>query len=98
PRDLLSFPTRRSSDLQVAGFSDLKKPCDMCPHELGQLRLNLAPIRFMPKRDSPTLRQFANVSAQPFLCENGLLQEFPLCRRAQPDRKSTRLNSSHVKI
>src|SRR5690606_41790198 len=69
PRELLSFPTRRSSDL---GFSFFTLGVD----------------RF-PKIDLPTISvRTSNPGAAPEEIETEITE----------DRKSTRLNSSHVKI
>src|SRR5690606_40989399 len=76
PRDLRSFPTRRSSDLRVSEVLQIPWGRDemIAPREMGQ---------------SGTDVRLVGEAAQrlPFAIE---------CK-AQ-DRKSTRLNSSHVKI
>src|SRR5690606_41652961 len=83
-RDLHSFPTRRSSDLQVAGTY----PTIRC-EALGRT----PPInKFQCGEFKASLRH-----KNPFFHFPGLIcSKFPLSLAS--DRKSTRLNSSHVKI
>src|SRR5690606_40460728 len=89
PRDLHSFPTRRSSDLCAP-------PC-RCPrgtivdHELfnrSQFDVDLAAAR-SPARVFKKALQHADAV---------LKARFEGQRDIHKDRKSTRLNSSHVKI
>src|SRR5204862_3798320 len=76
PRDLHSFPTRRSSDLP---------PSAACPSQETPMSLScLRSSRSVVDRLSASL-----ASAYAASCR--------LCDPA-PDRKSTRLNSSHVEI
>src|SRR5207302_5655017 len=93
---LHSFPTRRSSDLAPPPQPDRKnKPTNVEARTLvftelayattsGWLRIDLS-VRRLP------VRQPTNHLLGPWLCPAAE-------RRAGQDRKSTRLNSSHVKI
>src|SRR5690606_40782179 len=91
PRDLHSFPTRRSSDLSApdrlsrvsSGMRELASPGKSArssngPPSLYENILLSAQIQIPPLRFRPTRTWSAG--------------------RARRDRKSTRLNSSHVKI
>src|SRR5690606_41655787 len=69
-RDLHSFPTRRSSDLNRFGRTGSRP---LFPCRISQLRVKAGVMR------PPTSAIKSRISAK-------------------PDRKSTRLNSSHVKI
>src|SRR5690606_41608144 len=73
PRDLHSFPTRRSSDLRLTGHRGNRRPSREATH--------------------------AALSSQQHARVCGFLNAeiFPNRDRGE-DRKSTRLNSSHVKI
>src|SRR5690606_40655461 len=77
PRDLHSFPTRRSSDLCQGR------------HDHQPLRRRLEDTS-TPRAQSRAPRRFPGSDSRP--CS------LPRCRRCARDRKSTRLNSSHVKI
>src|SRR5699024_12566243 len=76
--DLLSFPTRRSSDL-------LKNLHIL--HDYGYLSLNVEQLR-------PVLARLEMFTLVQYTHGNRL----ELLRCLTPDRKSTRLNSSHVSI
>src|SRR5690606_40823168 len=81
-RDLLSFPTRRSSDLEPGAEPRGERGCDVAEHHgpvgthIGGETIRHGP----PPHDDGYARPSASRS--------------PRCA----DRKSTRLNSSHVKI
>src|SRR5690606_42100819 len=83
-RDLLSFPPRRSSDLVLALELQAPPRHAACGVHAGELGEDAA----------PQLR--AQLSARPAEGARHSDRDRPLIRRQ--DRKSTRLNSSHVKI
>src|SRR5690606_41561992 len=89
PRDLHSFPTRRSSDLRFPDLLDGQERlrCDLCGHAAilccGQFRRE----RCNPRRSTHPVVAVTQDAVVRGLCPDGAL-----------DRKSTRLNSSHVKI
>src|SRR5690606_40656560 len=84
-RDLHSFPTRRSSDLEGRGR--------------GRARRRGAALRRADERGARNARSSAERSARD---RRAGTTPLPLAISARPlsrrDRKSTRLNSSHVKI
>src|SRR5205814_9846415 len=85
-RDPPSFPTRRSSDLPEhtwPGAHGLPQP--------PQLSMSTAVSRQVPAH---SVRR----SPQPSLHAPSLHSSPPLQEKPQPDRKSTRLNSSHLGI
>src|SRR5207302_5014685 len=92
PRDLHAFPTRRSSDLFQRGASS---------ERIATNRSSEAPLR----NESPPNRSSAPCNSDG---RAAIGRAHPRSRRkrlnlhglgiAQKDRKSTRLNSSHVKI
>src|SRR5690606_41217995 len=91
----LSFPTRRSSDLGSA-------LCRRCPppEDLGYGQLCSSHALSLPHLGDPSLGRphwDGPLPAPP--CRGSLLLQ-AVSRRAShvPDRKSTRLNSSHVKM
>src|SRR5207244_5478616 len=95
PRDLITFPTRRSSDLQSyqqvleADFSALNKP--------GEYRLYVQGLgtSFPFFIGDEVAGAFARTSALGIYHQRcGMANELPFTRFTQ-DRKSTRLNSSH---
>src|SRR5699024_12749924 len=81
PRDLHSFPTRRSSDLERRKSEWL--PTAGC---LQPVRNSLSAWQ----RRKPTMRTISNPMT------GGNLPDFIMTKAS--DRKSTRLNSSHVSI
>src|SRR5690606_41925513 len=82
PRDLHSFPTRRSSDLHLQPLAF---------HVNGSIRGKLA----VEEADVQwVLERMAHYRQELGPREHA----FVLPRGTAPDRKSTRLNSSHVKI
>src|SRR5690606_41879466 len=93
-RSLHSFPTRRSSDLSSFGvtlFLPMLPPIRTCPLPLGFfLRRSTA------SATPPLLKPIRLISPPSSLSLNSLFLGFPSCGFG--DRKSTRLNSSHVKI
>src|SRR5205807_10586745 len=83
PRDLLSFPTRRSSDLPLGEHRDHRHGLHHLPAVFVQHAMDRAP------RSGAT--QVAEAAAAPPL--------YPTPVGGSPrDRKSTRLNSSHLVI
>src|SRR5207248_8468068 len=92
-RDLLSFPTRRSSDLNrlssvLSGpFYDLRVDFIL---RAGPAIVNSPRSRYLPQPKG--LNQFLTHRRSPFFC----IQQSPL--PMIKDRKSTRLNSSHRTI
>src|SRR5690349_23392932 len=82
PRDLHSFPTRRSSDLSAAASIRLKMPTACLP--------STAPCR-TSHRLPYTRSKERSTSGRPTRSRACLV-------KARRDRKSTRLNSSHVEI
>src|SRR5690606_41352414 len=83
--DLHSFPTRRSSDLKVVIFEEFIS---------NQKKIMSEIFEFLDVEDQPTLvNQAHNISGKP---KNRVINKF--LTRNNIDRKSTRLNSSHVKI
>src|SRR5207253_10170476 len=96
PPHLHSFPTRRSSDL-VPLLVDLLRLCHGGPHRVGfwilsvrncQNTSNIPRSAAEISEATITATVAARVSAQPG----------QLTLRSSSDRKSTRLNSSHVAI
>src|SRR5690606_41763379 len=85
-----SFPTRRSSDLYLGLINDVKEGIVI----LGRLSASIRSDCF-----AETLRFKAHVyaDASDHAAEN-YAAFLALWRRYETDRKSTRLNSSHVKI
>src|SRR3546814_11181559 len=85
-----SFPTRRSSDLLA--FEEL------LTHQLSQQRLreSLRSLRApaMPKAKDLPARYLANLGFAPTGAQQRVGNEIAY-DLSQPDRKSTRLNSSH---
>src|SRR5690606_41324029 len=96
PRHLLSFPTRRSSDLSVQHIFLLYErhlAVDLC-----EFRLSVCTQVFIPEAFH-NLKIAIKAAHHQQLFESlwRLWQRIELMC-IQPDRKSTRLNSSHVKI
>src|SRR5207249_11058281 len=94
-RRLPSFPTRRSSDLQAGQHAVDDRRADLAldvvPHD-RQLALREAPgpVRLRGDEDRDAVDERA-ARVQDLL-------DVPLRRHLRADRKSTRLNSSHVSI
>src|SRR5690606_41735314 len=91
---LHSFPPRRSSDLLERGPRSGRGRVDVVP---VRERLNAAPPKLIELLVARTDRLTQPLAAAPHLSARRL----PLRHRspqAARDRKSTRLNSSHVKI
>src|SRR5207247_8834002 len=88
PRDLHSFPTRRSSDLQPEAGHNLRVVHAVfvrCYYLIAPLRIELVELGLFELRvEEPVLRHAALA-----------VLEYWRGRRAGVDRKSTRLNSSH---
>src|SRR5207302_9615777 len=83
PRDLHSFPTRRSSDLSRAVCAALEEGRELRPEDLHN------------DLERSVLERYSEVAR----ARNDLLSAgAELVRLSGRDRKSTRLNSSHVKI
>src|SRR5690606_40651964 len=92
--DLHSFPTRRSSDLRVTGLRSADI-CQLSPgsSETGRNKLN---SRECNSHFSPIIAAFSkSFGSLCILCLDVVLRP---CKSQVQDRKSTRLNSSHVKI
>src|SRR5690606_41286199 len=89
PRDLHSFPTRRSSDLRVG---------DVLVHGLHQLEDGLAPLGVALERLQSGDLDDRNVVARELVLAEQLADLELDQLEDLLDRKSTRLNSSHVKI
>src|SRR5690606_40326095 len=88
-RHLPSFPTRRSSDL--AGITSLGSSPRV---------LSTRAVKYMPGRSIPfSFSTFSRTRVvRVLLLVTGSIQETSPLNRWPGDRKSTRLNSSHVKI
>src|SRR5690606_40811655 len=91
PHDLHSFPTRRSSDLDKAGLAEAIAAV-RATRSMDELD------GWLPAHASAHLRSGAEMTARfrryPGAISNGLR----IAADCALDRKSTRLNSSHVKI
>src|SRR5690606_42097797 len=85
PPDLHSFPTRRSSDLLMQNSSRIA-PYDEEPQ--AELELELLVLEGRAQLESGSLA----------FGEGGKEAQAALMTLGRADRKSTRLNSSHVKI
>src|SRR5690606_40648840 len=85
PRELPSFPTRRSSDLG--------QPLDFIPGQFIQ-------VHFQYADGTPTRRSYSLATIHDHALGPGDAVEIAVSYVAggAADRKSTRLNSSHVKI
>src|SRR5690606_40550689 len=98
PRDLLSFPTRRSSDLAPT------LPVERGRFGLPDDRVLLAAFNNSYKFDAELLDAWVAITRRApraLLVNSVPAQAEPHLRArwaGQGDRKSTRLNSSHVKI
>src|SRR5690606_41864338 len=93
-RDLLSFPTRRSSDLAKAPFLLPPPWSTYLAVSLNTLSMGTIPllVPLVPLMYEPVaLTLWILKPIPPALCE--IFAVWP-----KVDRKSTRLNSSHVKI
>src|SRR5699024_11992137 len=90
PPVLLSFPTRRSSDLQPAPLRFLVVRIGGVAHALHPLVLEVRVLRPVRKDE-----QQAHFIVAVVEIVEPPLHIFPV---HVPDRKSTRLNSSHVSI
>src|SRR5690606_41614391 len=94
-RDLPSLPTRRSSDLgkegaegRIVELQQVRKGRRLQVLPCLELRLGSLPREFVPRADCQAIVAAIDAVAH-------LPAQF---KRYRPDRKSTRLNSSHVKI
>src|SRR5690606_41796932 len=91
---LPSYPTRRSSDLPLFERAPLRKLIDQWMELELALTRGSAPVRFgVTARCHP--RAISDMTRFAGLLSGRLLDRD---QGADPDRKSTRLNSSHVKI
>src|SRR5207302_11175872 len=92
PRFLHSFPTRRSSDLfwKLAASSDFRSRGSP---EAGGLAESIRAVRALPGKSG-------SAAAEVAISSGGLVNRTSQVQRLNDalDRKSTRLNSSHVKI
>src|SRR5690606_40207066 len=94
-RDLHSFPTRRSSDLGTSPGSLSATALDERDSIVTKGKYNSHSIK-LTKLQPQTQYYFEIVSAGEVLQNHG--NPFTATTFATLDRKSTRLNSSHVKI
>src|SRR5690606_41428981 len=85
-RDLHSFPTRRSSDLTQLVVPGVQVPLVVSSSFFSGMTLALSPPHPLSAVKSVVKANGNNILFFIFLYSNS------------PDRKSTRLNSSHVKI
>src|SRR5207302_10326428 len=91
-------PTRRSSDLRHAAA--LRPKSHVIPYPVPMELVETA-RRYAgkPRRIAgPPVRLLAIGRLVPYKGLDGLIRSLPLVRTPCRDRKSTRLNSSHVKI
>src|SRR5690606_40429727 len=90
PRDLHSFPTRRSSDLFVHRDADARDPTERLTEIDQAFKLIKSPpyVRVVPVQETEAW----------LLVDESAIREHLGIPSDPPDRKSTRLNSSHVKI
>src|SRR5690606_41195605 len=96
PRCLPAFPTRRSSDLDAGFVAALKTAATVGAAIGAVLHLPIDPLGRLPSRTRMAWLGAGTVS--PLFCR-GLLVDGNHARGGRGgDRKSTRLNSSHVKI
>src|SRR5690606_40251473 len=96
PRALPSFPTRRSSDLT---HREVAEGLALADHHNGQDSRPDARLRRVPASDAlgyHRARRSPDTAPPELDGEHGL--DMVERRRGEVDRKSTRLNSSHVKI
>src|SRR5690606_40777257 len=94
---LLPFPTRRSSDLMLDSLFGFPFPYMMCMHQDPVNSGDVSSyyhfhIEFFPPMRSADKQKF-NASS-----ETGAWAHANPTKPEEKDRKSTRLNSSHVKI
>src|SRR5690606_41952573 len=87
--DLLSLPTRRSSDLTTSGVA-WEPAIKFCQQVLG-------PDRVLYAMDYPYQQSYDEVAAYDRMDMEPDIRRMLMEGNAR-DRKSTRLNSSHVKI
>src|SRR5439155_25365425 len=88
PRDLPSFPTRRSSDLMIGKWHLFSDPT-------GFDYWNILPGQGI-YHNPVFIEMGQRKTHQGYVTD--LIADLTLMRLALPDRKSTRLNSSHVAI
>src|SRR5699024_11951280 len=88
-RQLYTFPTRRSSDL-LSDQSDLEKKTI---EALGQYRKALATVERQEQTEATAQRALTRMLPD---LERAILED--CSPSVKEDRKSTRLNSSHVSI
>src|SRR5690606_39827401 len=93
--DLPSFPTRRSSDLHAVGIKRQLQAIDRAVYNAAVESEQKA-----AKRGNATDQDNKDLAFRCcFFCIHDLPpQQWWGCYIRKPDRKSTRLNSSHVKI
>src|SRR5690606_41336301 len=94
-RDLHSFPTRRSSDLIGATTTGSTAPTRSSPPEQHGLSDHPFPKGHHLDFSRPNDSIGNSMGSVPMLARSG---RQPKYRPITSDRKSTRLNSSHVKI
>src|SRR5205085_12010474 len=96
PAVLPSFPTRRSSDLKGVILPKYRGDLLACAALTEQMRAGAVEPRRMPRNPLDVLAQQIVAMVATDEWEVDQLEE--VVRRAAPDRKSTRLNSSHSQI
>src|SRR5690606_42068685 len=94
---LLSLPTRRSSDLLILSIPIQEKPL------FGHLSDVFGPtakgiLGDFSKRATETVKVGKDALNKLFKTTPGVSDRLEIKQSARQDRKSTRLNSSHVKI
>src|SRR5690606_40818328 len=94
-RDLHSFPTRRSSDLVKSMIADILYPLQTVP-EPSRRNFRIVEI-YRILYVVLSLQRCLDSFPHAFIGDC-LVQKPAVSRRELADRKSTRLNSSHVKI
>src|SRR5699024_12277854 len=93
---LLSFPTRRSSDLDLVHY--IAPPFSEVPRFLNGLSTFETVTRGAEPLARAAVIAFGFVYIHPMRDGNGRLHRFLINDSLIRDRKSTRLNSSHVSI
>src|SRR5699024_11523737 len=91
--ELHSFPTRRSSDLGTALINYFSKPCK-------PTKVNEGRTRNLPEHDLERWEQYKHYNIQDVVVEREMKRKMSKFNPSdfEKDRKSTRLNSSHVSI
>src|SRR5207302_10740429 len=93
PRELHSFPTRRSSDLEQQ-YDTLAQTTGTIPKSAA---IDIVSTRFKIREVLP-YKDFVTAQLQMLIDAHKIEKHDLWAARTVADRKSTRLNSSHVKI